>query len=70
MYVQVNVLEPSSSLEGNKDAIRLMEMLTRQLLDLDSIQVTPESRHLRKAQVNRINSLCDKLELMKATNGV
>ena len=43
-----------------RDATKLAEFLTQKLLVLDSIEVTPETRQLRKAQIVRINSLwCD-----------
>jgi hypothetical protein len=40
-----------------KDATKLAEFLTQKLLVLDSIDVTPETRHLRKAQIVKINNL-------------
>jgi len=40
-----------------KDATKLAEFLTQKLLVLDSIDVTPETRQLRKAQIVKINSL-------------
>jgi hypothetical protein len=70
---EVSELEPQvmSLQPGNpavpKDAIKLAEFLTQKLLVLDGIDVTPETRQLRKAQIVKINSLCDHLETLKTS---
>jgi len=69
---EVGELEPQvMSLQAGptvqKDATKLAEFLTQKLLVLDSIDVTPETRQLRKAQIVKINSLCDHLEVLKSS---
>lgn len=53
--MQVQGLTINGSAE--RDAAALVEALTQKLLLLDSIDVTAESRQLRKNQINRINAL-------------
>lgn len=43
--------------EVSKEAVKLAEVLTQKLLALDGVDVTTETRQLRKAQINRINLL-------------
>lgn len=49
---------------GSKVAAGLIEALTQKLLSLDNVQVDgdQEVRQKRKAEINRINQLCDSLE--------
>ncbi len=42
---------------ARQEAVKLVELLTQKLLQLDGINVTPETRQLRKDQINRINAL-------------
>ena len=48
-------------------ALRVIEEeFTQQLLLLDRLEVSSESRAARKAQINRINAWADKLEAFRS----
>ena len=50
----------------DKKALRgVEEQFTQQLLALDQLEVTGESRAARKAQINRINQMADRLEAVR-----
>ncbi|CAH9061405.1 unnamed protein product [Cuscuta europaea] len=51
-----------------KDIVFLTEMLMRQLLKLDSIEAEGEGKLQRKEEVRRVQSLVDKMDVLKAKN--
>lgn len=61
---QAQALQPEEP-GASRKAAGLAEMLTQKLLKLDNVVVDgdPEVRQQRKAEINRINRLCDMLEL-------
>ena len=59
---QVNQLPPHLGPEAAKAAARLTEALTQKLLALDAVQVDLAHRGARRAEIDRINRLCEQLE--------
>ena len=51
--------------EAARAAARLTEALTQKLLALDAVQVDPAHRVARRAEIDRINRLCEELEARK-----
>ena len=52
----------------DKKALRgIEEQFTQQLLALDRLEVSGETRLARKAQINRINAWADRLEALQAS---
>lgn len=49
-----------------KAALQLGEVLTQKLIQLDNVHVTGDARLLRKAEINRVNAMCDQMELIKS----
>lgn len=46
-----------------KEQVRLQEMLTRQLLALDTVEAPDDSvRERRRAEVRRVQRLCDRVD--------
>lgn len=56
--------QPQDGAPGSRAALGLIEILTQKLLALDNVSVEgdQEVRQKRKAEINRINQLCDSLE--------
>ncbi|XP_052177022.1 BAG family molecular chaperone regulator 4 [Diospyros lotus] len=68
---QVTALEAAVSggtKGGEKEFVVLGELLMRQLLKLDSIEAEGEGKVQRKLEVNRVQSLVDKVDSLKARN--
>lgn len=63
---QVKRLPAQLGPEAAKAAARLTEALTQKLLALDAVQVDPAHRGARRAEIDRINRLCEELEARKA----
>ena len=62
---QVKWLPADPGPEAAKAAARLTEQLTQKLLALDAMQVDPAHRSARRAEIDRINCLCEELEASK-----
>lgn len=52
--------------EAVKAAARMTEALTQKLLALDAVQVDSAHRGARRAEIDRINRLCEELEARKS----
>eukprot|EP00884_Botryococcus_braunii_P000575 jgi/Botrbrau1/10518/Bobra.7_1s0002.1 len=62
------VLAERADEQHREQACKVAELLTQKLLTLDEIHVEGEARVMRKAQINRINSLCDRLESFRSAD--
>ncbi|KAK9837169.1 hypothetical protein WJX81_008052 [Elliptochloris bilobata] len=65
LEAEVKRLPPDPGQEAARAAARLNEALTQKLLALDAVQVDPMHRAARRAEINRINRLCEQLEARK-----
>ena len=63
---QANRLPTQPGPEAARAAARLTEALTQKLLALDAVQVDPAHRVARRAEIDRINRLCEELEARKS----
>lgn len=59
-------LQQQPSAASYKTALQLGELLTQKLIQLDNVHVTGDARLTRKAEINRVNALCDQMELVKS----
>lgn len=60
-------IKQSASTEGtSKHWVGLGEVLTKQLLELDSVEAPGETRSIRRALVVRVQALCDQVDKIKS----
>lgn len=63
---QAQQLQQQPPAVSHKAALLLGEALTQKLIQLDNVQVTGDARMLRKAEINRVNAMCDQMEVIKS----
>ncbi|DBB06010.1 hypothetical protein WJX82_001782 [Trebouxia sp. C0006] len=51
---------------SHKAALQIGEVATQKLIQLDNVHVTGDARMLRKAEINRVNTMADQMELIKS----
>lgn len=64
--VQVENLPHDREPSSLRAAGRLTEALTQKLLALDAVEVDAGNRAARRAEIERINNLCEQLEARKS----